>query len=303
MLAFVRGEHDCLVATTIIESGPRHPHRQHPDRRARRPARPRPGVPDPRPGRPQPRARLRLPALPLGRGAHRRRGGAPRHPLGQHRARLGLPGRDARPRDPRRRQPARRRAVRSRRRGRLRALLPDARGRGRGAAGGRGRAPAEPSASRSGWTLDVDAYVPADYVPFEAAKIDVHRASRPPASRGELRALREELEDRFGPVPEPVANLLELQRARIELGEAGARTRRVPRGAPARLARRARLRAGRRRCARGLEEAIYEWRERTLALPVPDEPGAPRRPAGRGGCLGGRQGRPGRRLNRALAPT
>jgi transcription-repair coupling factor (superfamily II helicase) len=35
--------------------------------------------------------------------------------------------------------------------------------------------------------------------------------------------LREELEDRFGPVPEPLANLLALQRARIKLGQAGAR--------------------------------------------------------------------------------
>ena len=70
-------------------------------------------------------------------------------------------------------------------------------------------------------------------------------ASPPPGSRGELRALREELEDRFGPVPEPVANLLDLQRARIELGDAGARTVEFRAGPAARLAARARLRAGR----------------------------------------------------------
>jgi transcription-repair coupling factor (superfamily II helicase) len=45
-------------------------------------------------------------------------------------ARRGLQDRDARPRDPRRRQPAGRRAVRAHRRGRLRDVLPSARGRG-----------------------------------------------------------------------------------------------------------------------------------------------------------------------------
>jgi transcription-repair coupling factor (superfamily II helicase) len=35
--------------------------------------------------------------------------------------------------------------------------------------------------------------------------------------------LREELQDRFGPPPEPVEHLLDLQRARIKLGAAGAR--------------------------------------------------------------------------------
>ena len=50
--------------------GPRHPDREHAAGRARRPARARAGVPDPRPGGPEPGARLRLPALSLGRVAH-----------------------------------------------------------------------------------------------------------------------------------------------------------------------------------------------------------------------------------------
>jgi transcription-repair coupling factor (superfamily II helicase) len=121
--------------------------------------------------------------------------------------------------------------------------------------------------------VDVDAYVPAEYVPFEAAKIDVHRRVAAAREAGELRALREELEDRFGPVPEPVANLLDLQRARIALGDAGART--------------VEFRAGRLRVSpveldsgrvevlnEHLQEAIYQWRERTIAVPVPEEAGA-----------------------------
>ena len=121
--------------------------------------------------------------------------------------------------------------------------------------------------------VDVDAYIPADYVPFEAAKIDVHRRVAAAREPGELRALREELEDRFGPLPDSVANLLDLQRARIALGEAGARS--------------VEFRAGRLRVSpieldservselnERLPEAIYQWRERTIAVPVPEDPSA-----------------------------
>jgi transcription-repair coupling factor (superfamily II helicase) len=121
--------------------------------------------------------------------------------------------------------------------------------------------------------VDVDAYVPADYIPFEAAKIDVHRRVAAAREPGELRALREELEDRFGPLPESVANLLDLQRVRIALGDAGVRS--------------VEFRAGRLRVSpvelhsdrvttlnERVPEAIYAWRERTVALPVPEDPGA-----------------------------
>src|SRR3712207_7501613 len=71
--------------------------------------------------------------------------------------------------------------------------------------------------------VPIDAYVPADYVPYEAAKIDVHRRVAGAREVAELIVLREELEDRFGPVPEPLDNLIKLQDARIKLGRAGAR--------------------------------------------------------------------------------
>src|SRR5205823_10384942 len=68
----------------------------------------------------------------------------------------------------------------------------------------------------------VDAYLPASYIPFEAAKIDVHRRIAAARAAGELREIRDELDDRFGALPPEAENLLELQRARIELGAAGA---------------------------------------------------------------------------------
>ena len=72
--------------------------------------------------------------------------------------------------------------------------------------------------------VNVDAYVPADYIPYEQAKVDVHRRIAGAREVADLALLREELEDRFGELPEPLENLIALQQARIKLGQAGART-------------------------------------------------------------------------------
>jgi transcription-repair coupling factor (superfamily II helicase) len=70
--------------------------------------------------------------------------------------------------------------------------------------------------------VSVDAYVPADYIPYEQAKVDVHRRIAGAREVADLMALREELSDRFGELPEPLENLILLQQARIKLGQAGA---------------------------------------------------------------------------------
>jgi transcription-repair coupling factor (superfamily II helicase) len=70
--------------------------------------------------------------------------------------------------------------------------------------------------------VGVDAYVPADYIPYEQAKVDVHRRIAGAREVAEIGLLREELVDRFGEIPEPLENLLLLQVARIKLGQAGA---------------------------------------------------------------------------------
>ena len=70
--------------------------------------------------------------------------------------------------------------------------------------------------------VNVDAYVPSEYVPYEQAKVEVHRRIASARQVSELMELREELEDRFGPEPDPLRNLILLQQARIKLGQAGA---------------------------------------------------------------------------------
>ena len=68
----------------------------------------------------------------------------------------------------------------------------------------------------------VDAYVPASYVEAEALKIDLHRRLALAESDDELRELRAATEDRYGPLPEPVENLFAIQEAKLKLARAGA---------------------------------------------------------------------------------
>jgi transcription-repair coupling factor (superfamily II helicase) len=68
----------------------------------------------------------------------------------------------------------------------------------------------------------VDAYVPAAYIAAEALKIDLHRRISLTESEDELHELRVATEDRFGPLPEPVANLFAIQEAKLKLARLGA---------------------------------------------------------------------------------
>ncbi len=121
--------------------------------------------------------------------------------------------------------------------------------------------------------VPIDAYLPASFVPFEAAKIDIHRRVVAARAPGELRKIRDELSDRFGPLPPQAENLLKLQRARIELGLAGARSiefrggRLSVTGIELDSEQAAALREQ-------VEGALYEWREQTVGLRASDEPEA-----------------------------
>jgi transcription-repair coupling factor (superfamily II helicase) len=118
--------------------------------------------------------------------------------------------------------------------------------------------------------VNVDAYVPADYIPYEQAKIEVHRRVVGALEVADVEGLREELEDRFGPLPEALENLLALQRARIKFGQAGARTVSFRGGrlavVPIELDS---VRA--RRLREELPEALYESGRSQVSVRVPTE--------------------------------
>jgi transcription-repair coupling factor (superfamily II helicase) len=71
-------------------------------------------------------------------------------------------------------------------------------------------------------SIDVDialpgeAYLPSDYVPDMRLKIDLYRKLSRVTSTDELVELRDELQDRFGPLPEPVQSLLAREQLKIE---------------------------------------------------------------------------------------
>ncbi len=68
----------------------------------------------------------------------------------------------------------------------------------------------------------VDAYVPASYISSEALKIDLHRRLALVEDEDELGELRLATEDRYGPLPEPVAHLFAIQAAKLKLALLGA---------------------------------------------------------------------------------
>jgi transcription-repair coupling factor (superfamily II helicase) len=68
----------------------------------------------------------------------------------------------------------------------------------------------------------IDAYVPQQYVSSEALRIDVHRRLALAETEDELRELQAALEDRYGPLPEPVEHLFAIQEAKIKVARLGA---------------------------------------------------------------------------------
>jgi transcription-repair coupling factor (superfamily II helicase) len=68
----------------------------------------------------------------------------------------------------------------------------------------------------------VDAYVPPEYIASEALKIDLHRRLALSDSEDEVRELQAATVDRYGPLPEPVENLFLIQEAKLKLARAGA---------------------------------------------------------------------------------
>jgi transcription-repair coupling factor (superfamily II helicase) len=106
----------------------------------------------------------------------------------------------------------------------------------------RGETP--PEAWSPSLALGIDAFVPLEHVPEEAQRVDVHARLGRMLREHDLaavEALEDELEDRYGPAPEPLQNLFALARisarcrrlgiARIEIGPSAAAV--TPRAASA----------------------------------------------------------------------
>ncbi len=69
--------------------------------------------------------------------------------------------------------------------------------------------------------LPVDAHLPHDYVPGERLRLEAYRKLAAVADEAELGDIEAELVDRYGPLPEPVRNLVEVARLRTVARRAG----------------------------------------------------------------------------------
>ncbi|MBX6385437.1 MAG: DEAD/DEAH box helicase [Microbispora sp.] len=105
-------------------------------------------------------------------------------------------------------------------------------------------------------TLGIDAFIPPEHVPEEALRVRLHTRLGAILRAGDasaITAMEDELEDRFGPAPEPLQNLLSLARlslrcrrlgiARLEVGPQAAAA--TPRHAPTEAPEPLELRNGR----------------------------------------------------------
>jgi len=69
--------------------------------------------------------------------------------------------------------------------------------------------------------LPVDAHLPHDYIPGEQLRLEAYRKLAAVTTEGELAAVRDELQDRYGDPPEPVVNLYEVAGFRTLARRAG----------------------------------------------------------------------------------
>jgi transcription-repair coupling factor (superfamily II helicase) len=92
-------------------------------------------------------------------------------------------------------------------------------GRERLAAGGPGAMALGPALAKV--SLPLPAHLPSDYVPDEAQRLNLYQRLAGIARYEDLGAFMDELEDRFGPLPDAAHNLLYLARLRLAATEAG----------------------------------------------------------------------------------
>ena len=225
-------------------SRPRHPDRQHADRRPCRPPRSRAALPAARSCRTRRRAGVRVPVLPVQRPAHADGARTAEDARAVHRARLGDGDRDARPRDPRRRQHAGGRAARPHRGRRFRDVRAAPRGGGaRSCAARRSkRRSTSGSTSRSTRTSRRPTSTASRCGSLRTAG-SPSRSPRPTSTTS-----ADELRDRFGPLPAPARALLAVARLRADAADLrhprrldrAARAARTRREAPPRASRRGR---------------------------------------------------------------
>jgi transcription-repair coupling factor (superfamily II helicase) len=77
----------------------------------------------------------------------------------------------------------------------------------------------EPAAPELTIDLPVNAFIPASYVARESLRMDAYRHLERLTTEADIAAFTEELEDRYGPVPEATSELIQVARLRVLMME------------------------------------------------------------------------------------
>ncbi|HEV7721885.1 MAG TPA: transcription-repair coupling factor [Iamia sp.] len=141
----------------------------------------------------------------------------------------------------------------------------------------KGEEPREPAEVKL--DLPLDAHLPVTYVPREDLRLEAYRRLATVMSQAEVDDITAEWEDRYGPVPEPAAQLLEIARLRAECQRIGAREVNVTKGpafgGPAHTARVWPIvlkQSQQIRLRRLFPGAVYKEEQEQVVLPIPKTP-------------------------------
>ncbi|MGH9420551.1 MAG: TRCF domain-containing protein, partial [Thermoanaerobaculia bacterium] len=82
------------------------------------------------------------------------------------------------------------------------------------------RGDTRPRLSPSDVTVDLPSYLPDDYVTSQDAKLDIYRRLTHMVDPAEIESLRQEIRDRFGPLPVPAETFMSVALLRVLGGSA-----------------------------------------------------------------------------------
>ena len=130
--------------------------------------------------------------------------------------------------------------------------------------------------------LPLDANLSAEYVPKEELRLEAYRRLAEVTADAEVDDIRAEWEDRYGPVPDQAAALLDVARLRAEAHRLGVREINVTQGPAfggpawtARISPLALKTSQQVRLARLFKGAVYKEDPQLLMLPIPKTPDLP----------------------------
>jgi len=124
--------------------------------------------------------------------------------------------------------------------------------------------------------LPVNALLPHDYIPGERLRLEAYRALAAADSDEAVDAVRDELADRYGPLPEPVANLLQVARFRVSARRYGVSEVSLQ-GSVVRFSPLSLRESQELRMHRLYPRSVWKGSIGTISVPRPGKPGQPLR--------------------------